>query len=102
MSEFSGRFRFTEPGPHCAEPTAGCATLLMTQTEAPETMGSGAPKRHPVSEQFRLLPVSPDVAAASVKAFPRQLLTFVRVLPESGTALTLAAATSGDTGSNRK
>src|SRR5438093_8183096 len=85
MSEFSGRFRFTEPALHCAEPAAGCATLLMTQTEAPETMGSGAPNRHPVSEQFRLLPVSPDVAAASANAFPRQQLTFMRELPESGT-----------------
>jgi len=59
----------------------------MTQTETAETTGSGAPYRHPVSEQFRLLPVSVDEAAASVSNLPLQQLTFVRVFPESGTVM---------------
>ncbi|HLB76545.1 MAG TPA: hypothetical protein VJO72_05890 [Candidatus Dormibacteraeota bacterium] len=56
----------------------------MTQTEAPEMTGSGAPYRHPVFEQFRLLPVSLDEARASVKHFPRQDFTLYFVFPESG------------------
>jgi len=56
----------------------------MTQTEAAEMTGSGAPYRHPVAEQFRLLPVSLAEAAPSVKHFPRQDFTLYFVFPESG------------------
>jgi hypothetical protein len=70
-----------EPASQYAWPAAGCATRLTTQTEAPDTIGSGGPYRQFVSEQFRLLPVSTAVAALSDTNLFRQQVELVIVVP---------------------
>ena len=54
-------------------PAGGLAAIALTMHvlaagEPPLGIGSGGPNRQPGAEQLRLLPVSTEVAAASVKA----------------------------------
>ena len=73
MPEFNGRLRpATVPLEQSAVPAAGAETTLTTQVLVAVPLGfgigSGAPKRQPVSEQLRRLPVWAEVAAERVKA----------------------------------
>ena len=71
-------------------PTAFCATMLTTHVLTADAfgavfgMGRSDPKKQSLPEQFRGLPVSLGVVAASVRSLPLQHV-FVMDRPMSGT-----------------
>ena len=74
MAAERGRLRFVVPASHTSDPLAVPETELMTQTLVGVLFAfgtaSGAPKRHPVDVQVRLLPVAVDVVEPSVPVCP--------------------------------
>ena len=88
ISELSGRSMFVAPVAQSSVPDAGAATLLMTQVLVGVLLGfgigSGPPKKQPMSEQSRSLPVSASVAAVRVAVWPVQLATLVMDEVKSG------------------
>jgi hypothetical protein len=90
ISELSGRARLEVPVRQLPFPVAGADTVLTMQVLVGVLVvfgiGSGAPKRQPVSVQLRLLPVWAAVRPANVSA-PVPLLhalTLVFDVPRSG------------------
>ena len=80
---------FCSPVAQSVVPARSLATVLMTQVLVGVLfvlgMGSGAPKRHPVELQFRLVPVSADVVGPSVALWSLQDVMRLIVCPRSGT-----------------
>ncbi len=92
MPDESGRLRLlTDPSLQLPEPFAGAETTFCTQVEvavpAGFGIGSGGPKKQPVSEQLRLLPVWAAVRGPIVIAPETllQLVIAVRVVAPPGT-----------------
>ena len=75
ISALSGRSMFCVPDAQFVVPARSFATVLMTHVLVGVLfalgIGSGAPKRHPVELQLRLVPVSADVVGPSVAVWSR-------------------------------
>ena len=86
----SGSESVVAPVSQVTVPAAFVEAALMTQTLVGVLPGfgtaSGAPKRHPVAVQVRLLPVFVDVVAPSVPVWPVQAVMALIAVLESGTA----------------
>ena len=81
---------FAVPVEQSAPPLASRETVLITQTLVGVLpafgIGSGAPKRHPLLVQFRLLPVVLALRFVSPSVVPLHDATPVRDVLMSGTA----------------
>ena len=88
--ELSGRTTVVAPVSNVALPVAGADAALVTHTLVGMVMAfgtaSGAPKRHPVSVQLRLLPVAVEVVPPRVPVCPVHEVIEVMANPRSGTA----------------